>query len=328
MRSVQFTSGASLSSTFFIAIAAMDDEELFYTIDYIYENAAHPQNIYVGVSLLYKKKKFLRQLQKIQKKYPQVSYVANRQGNNDLSSLGVGKGRHKAAKLYDDQDYFIQIDSHSHFDKDWDNILLSLFSEAVEEVGDDRLVLTCIPPIYGYKNKEVFKPYEETRCPKYLMNSFFVHSVPQWVDFNSAQHINKRMFPSVKANSAFIMGTREFGKDTGVDENAIFYDEEFIYSVNIFGNGFAMVFPNLVDFPVQHLDGNMITKGHGRDFFLDYLDDYHHDLIHLNLVNNYNNFISNPSNKEKLDRYCSYAKIDPIRGYFSTIDPYVPRSYR
>jgi len=149
-----------------------------------------------------------------------------------------------------------------------------------------------------------------------------------WDSEDSLEISSKKIIPSLKANSAFMFGNSEFAKNTGIAPGAIFYDEEIIYSINLFGLGYALAFPNIKDFPIMHLDGDAIIKGHERTFFLDYLDRKHSDLIHENLKNHYSNFISDSRNYEKIKKYARYAKVDLQRGYFSSLPSSIPTSFR
>ena len=319
-----------MNKTIFVSIASIDDEELKYSIDYIYNNAKYPERVFVGISLIAKKKKSFKDLDAITKKYKNVTAISHRQKYNDLSTLGVGFNRKRAEELYSGQDYFLQVDAHSFFELDWDERLIGLFEEAVTEVGDDRLVLTSIPQIYGYTNEGEVAAVRSpaVRYPQYVIGELFVMAVPRWSDMDSLQVSNKRFIPSTKANSAMMFGNKEFAKDPGTQSGSMFYDEEVIYSIELFGRGFALVFPNIEDFPVRHLDGDYTVPGHNRTFMLEYLDEEKNDELHKKLKSHYLSYIDNPDNKEKLDKYKKYAKLDYRRGYFSAQRVQIPESYR
>lgn len=319
-----------MNKTIFVSIASIDDEELKYTLDYIYDNAKYPERVFVGISLIAMKRKSFRDLAKIVKKYKNVTAISHKQKYNDLSTLGVGFNRKRAEELYSGQDYFMQVDAHSFFELNWDERIIELFEEAVAEVGDDNVVLTCIPPIYGYTDEEnvVAIRSPRVRYPQYIVGELFVSAVPRWSDIDSLEISDKKFLPSVKANSAMMFGTKELAKDTGTQSKSMFYDEEVIYSIELFGRGFALVFPNIEDFPVRHLDGDYTVPGHSRAFMLEYLDQEKEDELHRNLKEHYLSYIENPKNKEKLEVYKKYAKVDYKRGHFSARRFYVPEEYR
>jgi hypothetical protein len=306
----------------------MDDKEIQHTVESILKNADSPNLVFVGIGLTAKKNETFKIVKGLSKKYSNVRYLFVKQKTNDLSTLGVGRGRYLAQSLYKNEDYFMQVDSHSYFEKSWDSRLISLFEDAIKEVGDNRVVLTCIPPRYIYdKNENPQKIEPFTRYPMFD-KGFFVEVVPAWRSEDSLQLSSKKIIPSLKANSAFMFGNSEFAKNTGISPTSIFYDEEIIYSINLFGNGFALAFPNTKDFPVMHLDGDAIIKGHERSFFLDYLSKKNKLKIHENLKENYLSFINNLKNKEKIEKYKKYAKVDPKRGYYSVGSESIPTSFR
>ena len=318
-----------MNKTIFVAIASIDDEELKHSVDYIYENAEYPERVFVGISLIAKKRKSFKDLQSIVTKYKNVRVTKQKQKYNDLSTVGVGFNRKRAEELYSGEDYFLQVDAHSFFELNWDTRIIDLFNEAVEDVGDDKVILTCIPPIYGYTEKgDVAAVGPATRYPQYELGQLFVQSVPKWGDIDSLLVVGKKFIPSVKANSAMLFGDKKFAADTGTKRTSMFYDEELIYSVELFGRGFALVFPNIEHFPIRHLDGDFCVPGHDRTFMLEYLDQEKEDMLHEKLRDHYYSYVNNPGNKDKLQKYKDYAKIDYKRGYFSLQKINIPKAYR
>jgi len=329
MLSVQFISGVSLSKTIFVSIPSIDDEELKYTVGYIFDNAKHPERVNVGISLIAKKRKSVKELKEILKKYPNVKAVTHKQKYNDLSTLGVGFNRKRAENLYNGEDYFLQVDSHSFFETAWDSRIIDLFEEATREVGDNNIVLTCIPPIYGYSHEgNPLATGPTTRYPQYVRSELFVGSVPKWADIDIFEFTNKKFLPSPKANSAMMFGNYKLAKDVGTKVGSMFYDEEFIYSVELFGRGMALVFPNVEYFPVRHLDGDFTVPHHNRSFMLEYLDDSKQEELHAKLQKHYWSYINNPLNAKKLEKYKKYAKIDYRYGFFSSQPIFIPKDYR
>ncbi len=317
------------SPSIFVTMSSIDDEELHQTIKNAFNNADNPENIFFGVHLSCKSTKIKNNLKSVAKKYKRVKYSISHQKKNNIETLGVGLGRYSAYKFYENQDYVLQIDCHSYLEKSWDTDLIKIFKEAVNEVGDDRLVVTAIPPIYGYqKKKSIVRVGPKTRCSYFKPGALFAGIVPQWGEFDSLDMFTQKFLPSVKVNAACVFGNKNFAKNPGIHKDAIFYDEEITQTYNLFGNGMALVFPNFENFPVRHLDGDMMTRGHRRLFFLDYLDKDADQRIHEKLYNSYFQFVNNPENKEKIDMYKRYVKVDPTRGYFLSEQPMIPKNYR
>jgi hypothetical protein len=317
------------NASIYVGLPSMDDLELEYAIASAFENSDNPERIFVGAAVLSMYGHTIKRVKKLSKKYPNLSFSYEKQKKNKAETLGVGLGRKRAESLYSGQDYFLQADSHSYFEKGWDSYLINMFEEAVREVGDDKIVITCIPPRFSYDSEERPQRIDPpTRYPVFVPNDFFVNVVPKWTSENSLEITNKKFIPSVKANSAMLFGSKEFINNTGIGKDSVFYDEELIYSINLIGDGFALVFPNVPDFPVMHLDGDHIIKGHERNFFLDYLEGKSFDQIHERLKENYLSFVKDPKNAKRVDAYRKYSKVDPLRGKVSSQYVYIPESYR
>jgi hypothetical protein len=317
------------NESIYVGLPSMDDLELEYAIISAFENSDNPERVYVGAAVLSMYSHTIKRVKKLAKKYKNLSFSHEKQKKNRVMTLGVGAGRDRAEKLYSGQDYFLQADSHSHFEKGWDSYMIKMFKEAVKEVGDQKVVITCIPPRFSYGSEETPQRIDPpTRYPAFVPNEFFIDVVPKWTSEDSLTITNKKFIPSVKANSAMLFGGEEFINNTGIGKNSIFYDEELIYSINLIGDGFALVFPNVPDFPVLHLDGDHIIKGHERNFFLDYLEGKSFNEIHEKLKENYLSFVKDPKNAKKVDAYRKYSKVDPLRGKVSSQYPYIPDSYR
>lgn len=318
-----------MSKTIFVSIASVDDEELWHSVVSIYENSKHPENIYVGIYALGRSNKLFRQVKKLAKTYPNVRYIVEKQKRNNIDTLGAGRGRSKAYSLYANEDYFLQVDSHTYFFKSWDSKMLDLFQEASEKIGNRKIVLTCIPPIYGYDVDERVVRFGNNRYPEWQRGNLYVGAVPAWSDFDVlAAGKYEKFIPAVKACPAMMFGDKNFASDIGVNKNCIFYDEDLVHTYELFGRGMSLVFPNVENFPIAHLDSDRIINGHDRTFFLKYLDKAHDKKLHETLKNNYLSYISNPKNQEKIEKYKKYAKVDPLIGYFSSVNQFVPKDYK
>lgn len=319
-----------MKETIFIAMAAQDDEEIKYSIQYAFDNAKYPDRVVIGVGLTAMKRKTLNDIKRMSKKY-NVRFNFVKQKRNDFSMLGIGKGRSRAAALYDNEDYMIQVDCHTFFDKDWDVQLLSLFDEAKKELDDEKILLTSIPPVYRYccsKHNEPIKAEPSIRYPYYLTQSFFVDVVPKWTEIDISIETNEKFVPSAKASPAFIMGDKYFAQDPGIYERATFYDEDITQSIALFDKGFAFVFPNVKDLPVRHLDSKGTVEGHSRFFLLNYLNAEKQDLLHENMKKEYLSFARDPKNTPAITKYKKYSKTDALRGHFSNNKVIIPEGFR
>lgn len=113
----------------FVSIAALEDPGLVKTIRDCIKKAKNPQNLVFGISLQYEVAPylddFINQCRII--KYDLPDY-----------ENGIGPGiieiRNAIKQLHKDEDYFLQIDSHTEFEKNWDDILIQDINEFEDKV--------------------------------------------------------------------------------------------------------------------------------------------------------------------------------------------------
>jgi hypothetical protein len=103
----------------FVSIASIEDPALIKTINSCLNNAKKPENIVFGISLQYEKNPDLNfisnQSRIIQHPFPDY--------DNNVG-VGVVEIRNNIKKLHKDEEYFLQIDAHTKFKKNWDDILI------------------------------------------------------------------------------------------------------------------------------------------------------------------------------------------------------------
>ena len=103
----------------FISIASYEDPGLVDTIKSAIDNASDPENLIFGICLQYENEPNLNFLPKKQKRI--LSYDPN-------NRPGVNRVRYILKSMMLDEDYFLQIDAHTKFDKNWDLYLINCFN--------------------------------------------------------------------------------------------------------------------------------------------------------------------------------------------------------
>lgn len=314
--------------TIFISMATIDDTETIPSVLNAISAAKFPERIYIGVSCATKDKSYYKSLVKAFKD-KNVKIIYTKLGPKYLGNFGTGQGRLRALSLYDDQDYIVQVDSHTRFDEDWDEKLIDIFEEARKELNDDKIVLTCYLGRYGYseetKEREIITPVPKYAC---YNGEMFATYYPAWDDaeIHLLKNTGKKFLPSVKFNGHFAFGNKEFAKNPGTYAEALFYDEEIIQSVNLLDSGFKMVFPNINWFPLTHLyDSDKNEFGGSRYFFTDYLNDKNSRKIQDAAIERYHELIKDHKNLKKIRAYEKYAKINLKLGAIKI--NYIPENY-
>jgi len=159
-----------------------------------------------------------------------------------------------------------------------------------------------------------------------IPDSFFLNYIPFWKSKECLVDKANKFVPCVKFNGNFAFGDKEFINNSGVYKDSIFYDEEMIQSINLIGNDFAMVFPNVKEFPLTHLYSEEINEfGGKRMYFNDYLSKKQESEVTQKCIKNYIDFINNVENSVKVKKYEKYAKINTKRGAVS--ENYAPKKY-
>ena len=312
-----------MMETIYVSTATMDDSETERSILGLFEKAKHPERIYVGMPCTSDSKSFYKQLLKAFKG-KNVKIVYNKLDNKDLTRYGTGFARHQALSLYDGQDYVLQCDSHTNFEQDWDEFLISTFKEAKAELNHDKIVLTAYLGVYRYNSDGVEIMSASTRYP-YYTTGFFNNIFAKWKDVPLSEGLShtEKFYPCVKFNGNFAFGDKEFAKNPGTYKEAFFYDEEIIQGINLINNGFYMVYPNM-SLPLTHFYSDFENQyGGGRKYFTEYLSEKNNILLHSVAQNRYLKLISD---KEYVKKYEDYAKINLSLGLYKDND-YIPEKY-
>ena len=130
----------------FVSIASYRDSEIINTLKSLYEEVADISRVTVGVNLQDDKEAYGRLLAE---DFPnlKVIFTPHEEANGVVLARNLIKDR-----LYNGEDYFLQIDSHSRFKKRWDNILITQY----EALPEGKNILTTYPNHYDVPspNKE------------------------------------------------------------------------------------------------------------------------------------------------------------------------------
>jgi hypothetical protein len=308
------------NKTIYVSMATMDDTETTVSLQNLFNSADFPDRVFVGLSCISKNKKFIKSIDSLKNKYK----ISVKHFTPDASILGTGFGRFNAMSMYSDQDYFLQVDSHTNFENGWDTYLINLFEDAAKEVGNEKIVLTAYLGRYGYLPER--SPIESaTRYPYYKPGELFDDVYPSWMDA-VVTHLPEKFYPCVKFNGNFAFGNKNFANNTGVVKEAQFFDEEILQSINLIGNGFSMVFPNIAEFPLTHLYYNDANNFGGKR---NNMSDYVKEKVMNQITNHkkmlYYLFLEDEKNLEAIKSYQEYARINMKLGAIKKY--YIPSYY-
>lgn len=131
------------TSKIFVSIASYCDSEIFNTLESLYSNVSDDNRVTVCVNL-----------QDIEENYNKLlSY-----GYNNLKIIftpkdeakGVVVARNRIKDQIQGEPYFLQVDSHSRFKKNWDLILINQYNS----IERDKVILTTYPNHYDVPDRE------------------------------------------------------------------------------------------------------------------------------------------------------------------------------
>lgn len=151
-------SHALVDKTIFVSMANYRDSEGLRTIVHLFLTARCPQRVFVGhvfqgedgedsladVSSLPLEGLEDREVLQCLKSPHHVRTLRL----HSQQATGPCLARHLAQKLWKQEDFLLQIDSHMRFRRHWDDYLIALWEDIVRLEGDRQPVLTTYPPAY------------------------------------------------------------------------------------------------------------------------------------------------------------------------------------
>lgn len=225
-------------SSIFVQIASYDDEELIKTINDCLNKSSKNHEIFFGVHECYINNKTNIDLKNVKIKYSKAP-----------ENIGVGMGRYLANQFYNNEDYYLQIDSHTRFIENWDEKSIFALNEFLN-LGN-KCILTSYPPGYKYVDeKEVLDDKSQPTLIKvrkdekeYFYETRIIAQEGKYCDMPDC---------SDSVSAAFIFGKGDI--HNVVQNPAIFYyGEEILRAASFYTNGYNLM---SIDQPIVfHLYG-------------------------------------------------------------------------
>lgn len=243
-------------ATIFVSVAAYQERLLEFTLDNIFKLSSNPSRIFVGLfdqsdddtASWLSKKKYDSNV-----RYLQIDPVQSR---------GAAWARSVCNTLYMGEDYFLQIDSHTWFDRGWDAKLLRLMDAAKKK--SEKPVISTYPPPFGLD--EEGKPFKNGVVQDAV---FVLRPLP---DANPRDEKAAFGFGSVYIKGpvmrigyhiagGFVFAPGEFVDEIPYDYRMYFEGEEQNLSVRAFTHGWDIFHVRDTFIPIYHL-----YKENGQDY--------------------------------------------------------------
>lgn len=293
------------------------DTELVKSVEDCKEMAAFSDDVYFGIAYT-GEESFFEELKKDLSHIKNIVFKFTPVENN----LGIARGRIDAASLYSNQDYFLQIDPHSRFTKNWDVFLVNQFNAATQIVNNEKTVISGYLPAYFYKEDDFDYEYIEDTLLRYNVwipdNFILEDTIPKWTDdkpesvsYELDNIIKKTGFaPASKIVAMFMFGNHHLANNLSIPENLLFWEEEIIQSIELIDNGFSLVYPGKIA-PIYHFYHNRIIDERGkRDGYKTFLKtEKNIEIYNKQMRKNFIDYINNKSNKKKILAFEKYNNI-------------------
>jgi [Skp1-protein]-hydroxyproline N-acetylglucosaminyltransferase len=248
-------------NTIFVSIASYRDNECGSTLEFIYKNADNPTGVFVGICEQNKDGETSELCITGQKSIILENIRVHKFDYRDAK--GPTYARYFCSKLWNGEEYFLQIDSHTKFEPHWDteliNMILSIKSDPNES---DMPVLSTYPPTDKQMSIDGFPEMDSAIIRDSGVMSFYCG----W----SRPSDKPRRSNKPWAAAGFMFLESDFLYSVPFDPNLshLFQGEEVLFSARLFTNGYDFYVPNKKllthhynrDGPIFHKDSPKISS--------------------------------------------------------------------
>ena len=253
----------SIMNSIFISIASYKDPELLDTINDCINKARYPHRITIGVCLQDTTEKMIE----VNKNIKNIVSQYNRTHKLKLNNIKVYDLHYKKAngaglarsliqtELYNNEDYFAQIDSHTKFNNIWDLLAIDQYRLALELNGKILKSASINSNSVDYKirhvNRVILSTYpNNTEDNNYMRGQFC--SIPVPISFLNnnirpeGRQVSKSRYPTrgYWVCGGFIFTGREWANKVKIEKNIPFGGEEDAMTIKSFLKGWNVYAPS------------------------------------------------------------------------------------
>jgi len=298
-------------NTIFVAIACYLDYELKYTILDCINKAKYPENLRFGICLQYDENEGTNEhvLDFLESKLPikVLKYPYT-------ESQGGCWARNLAQSLYDGETYHLQIDSHTRFIHNWDEIVINDYNELNKTVA--KPLISFLPPCYSriddrgidFDFRHIHE-LDKINHPKfeYITDEYW----PAYGGYSNEQHTGYRPSSVVILYGGFVFSEGNWVVEVKQDPEHYYTGEEFALTIRSYTKGYDIFTPSYIiawhrahpKTPKKHFNNNpeeiALTKHRHAISRLKMLIEGIGDLGEYGV-----------GNVRTVDQYAEFAKID------------------
>lgn len=228
-------------NTIFVSIASYRDDVCNSTLKSLYEMSKYPKNIYVGICQQNKKDEDEDCVKSFENN-PNVRIMRI----SHIEAKGPTYARYLCSTLWKGEEYYLQIDSHSSFVKNWDEKCINMINE-IKKLGlSQKPVLSHYPKeiseYKSYKTDSEKDKYNVTR----MCRSFF--NTRDMLSFFGAEIIDtkKEYYKTPYVAGGMVFCESKFLDELPYDPELpyLFVGEEILHSIRYYTNGWDIFTPN------------------------------------------------------------------------------------
>lgn len=212
--------------TIFVSIASYKDSELQFTVDTLLTRAIHPDRLNIVIA---------------QQDYPERFITFNHSNVHCLNydyveSQGVCWARNLIQNHYNNEDYFLQIDSHIAMVVGWDEIIIEQIKLVTER--SPKCVFASYPTNYQIVNGEraFYPPY----VPRTVLRT---DNVFEFLNASGGDNRFDTPIPSPYLNAGCMFGTGTFMAECRYDPVIYFEGEELLNTLKAYTYGYDLYNP-------------------------------------------------------------------------------------
>ena len=220
----------------FISIASYRDPELLPTLENLLANASNENELVICIAWQHAEEDTWDTLD-IYKHDPRFKII-------DIpyqDAQGVCWARYLIQESFEDEDYYLQLDSHHRFTKDWDKTLLD-YLHFLQCKGHYKPILSSYLPGYFPKNDPEGRNIEVWGLN---IDRFMPAGVPFLRPFHITDYLNHHEpIPSRFVSGHFIFTIGKFVHEVPYDPNLYFHGEESSLSGRAYTHGYDLFAPH------------------------------------------------------------------------------------
>ncbi len=302
-----------MNNTIFISLASYCDDMLEFTLKSAFNSAKNKENIFFGI--VDQNHVNSRDTIKSLEFSNQIRYCHI--FPND--SLGVSWARHLCFSLYNNEKYFLQVDSHTYFEENWDENLIYQYNELL--IKSSKPIISTYP--YGFTIDENAKVNYKKPSGKYILvlrpKSEQILTTEDLVLRFKAEHVlSNEAILGCHIAAGFLFAKGSFIEEIPYDPYLYFHGEEQSLAIRSYTKGWDIYHPTWI--PLYHLYKKSGTKydshhwsgdiSKQRDFEWTYLQKRAKERIKKLINGELNHSIYGLGNVRTIKQYIDFSKID------------------